>query len=732
MDDRDAEFLKRLLETFKAEGAEHLEVIASSLLELERNMPAEEAERVVEIIFREAHSMKGAARSVNLSGIERICQSLESVFAALKKKELTLSPRLFDILHRAVNLLYAMLASPEDDSAERGPAREIVSGLSDIITRREETPVAEVPPLSPAEGVPPPQAAHLLMAETVRVAKTKLDLLLLQGEGFLALKQAAAQRSSEMAGAAVAAAELANEWSVLQGEMKDSEVRNSPRLQQVSERLASLSGALGKMNNRLDQDRRSAAMMIDTLLDTLKSVSMFPFSSLLDMMGKVVRDLAHDQGKQVRLLVTGGEIEADRRILDEMREPLIHLVRNCIDHGIENPEERRASGKDETGELRIEIGYREGQWIELIVADDGKGIDPERVKNSAVRLGLISPEEAERLNEEGVASLMFRSGVSASRMITEISGRGLGLAIVRERVERLGGSIGCETAGGKGTLFRILLPLTLATFRGLLVRCGERHFVIPSTAVRRTARVGADEIRRNTVIANGRIIPVALLETVLELAAHGSAATSPFARLVILGAGGERVAFRVDEVLHEQEVLVKHLGPQLPRVRNVLAATILGNGEVVPILNVPDLIKSALRAPPPPAPEAHEEEAERKVKSILVVEDSITSRSLLKNILQAAGYAVRTAVDGVEGFRTLQEADFDLVVSDVDMPGMNGFELTAKIRSDRRLASLPVIIVTSLASREDQERGIDAGASAYLVKSSFDQSNLLEVIRRLL
>ena len=332
--------------------------------------------------------------------------------------------------------------------------------------------------------------------------------------------------------------------------------------------------------------------------------------------------------------------------------------------------------------------------------------------------------------------LIFRSAVSTSPLVTDISGRGLGLAIVREEVEKLGGLVRVETERDVGTSFRIALPLMLATFRGILVEASEQVFAVPTVNVDRVLRIAKNEIRtvenRETISVNERAVPLVRLDDALELPKkHTDGEDSRAILALVLGAAEERIAFRVDEILDEQEVLVKSLGKQLARVRNIAGATVLGSGKVVPILNAPDLIKSAVSSAPAAAGATPAEIAEEtEKKSILVAEDSITSRMLLKNILESAGYHVKTAVDGVDALTTLKAEEFDLLVSDIDMPRMNGLVLTERIRTDKRLAELPVVLVTALASREDRERGIDVGANAYIVKSRFDQSDLLQVIRR--
>jgi two-component system chemotaxis sensor kinase CheA len=313
------------------------------------------------------------------------------------------------------------------------------------------------------------------------------------------------------------------------------------------------------------------------------------------------------------------------------------------------------------------------------------------------------------------------------------------MAIVREKVEKLGGLISIETTLHLGTTFRIFLPVTLATFRGVIVQAAGQKFVVPTTNVEQVVRITPDNIKtvenKTTIALDGRAISLVRLADVLELPQRDQEAdNSKFIPVLLLGTVEKRIAFSIDKVLSEQEVLVKSLGKQLSRVRNIAGATVLGSGQVIPILNVPDLIKSAIQLAPIAfkTPLMTPEKVETAKKSILLVEDSVTSRMLLKGILESAGYTVKTAVDGVEAFTLLKTEMFHLVVSDIEMPRMNGFDLTSRIRSDQELADLPVILVTSLEAREHRERGIEVGANAYIVKSSFDQSNLLEITQRLI
>lgn len=792
-------FLQRLRATFKVEAEEHLHAISARLLELEKNpVPDRQAEHV-EAAFRHAHSLKGAARAVNLTGIEAVCQALESIFAAWKRRESSPAPEHFDVLHYALDLIGSGIPTADgqladiDEASFQALARQL-AGLSTRTPsggaqRASEAaplpPPAAEPPAAPpaappeepstepiaepAEAVrkavdtqdrtavapvrkaPPAASERLPSAQTVRISTAKLDQLLLVAEEMLHVKLSTARRTTDLRNLQAFFDRWRTEWNRIQPHVRalrnaadqPSQNNGASHLPNVLDfldwnlaQLKSLEDQLQAIGKAAAQDQAAAGKRVDELLADAKQLVMLPFSTLLDLFPRIVRDLSREQGKEVTLATHGAEVEMDKRILEHMKDALIHLVRNAIDHGIEKPDVRAQRHKPSPATLTISVAQVDGNKVEIRVSDDGAGIDVASVKAAAIRRGVLSEADAERLSDEQALALIFQSDVSTSPLITELSGRGLGLAIVREKTEELGGQVVVETHLHAGTTFRITLPTLLSTFRGVQVRVADRWFVIPTAHVRRVARLDAAEVKtvenRETITLGGQVLSLARLDAVLGLPrAPGLSETPAFLSVAVLSADGEQIAFAVDEVLREEEVLVKSLSRPLSRVRNIAGATILDAGKVVPVLHVPDLMKSARRTGFAPQPTAAGREPTAPRKRILVAEDSITSRMLLKNILESAGHEVRTAVDGVEALTELRIHDFDLVVSDIEMPRMNGFDLTAHIRSDRKLADMPVILVTALSSREDRERGIDVGANAYIVKSSFDQSNLLEAVRRL-
>lgn len=744
MSTREADFLKSLRATFKVEAAEHLHAIATGLLELEKAPVRDVQAGIIETVFRAAHSLKGAARAVDFTEIESHCQQLEDVFASWKRKKSAPTAASLDALHRKLDSISAVLSASEP--AAGAPAPPVAPAP------RADTPAPTEFAGQTARG---PERRAVAADGTVRISVAKLDASLVKAEEMLTAKQATGQRAAELRELLQRFEAWTREWSAIEPDahaLRQEIEQAAPgrsvaasgdavaRLLDFTDwnvsHLRSMESKLVALTRSAEQNYHVIGKLVDDLLEDSKNLLLLPFATLSAQFPKLVRDLCRDQSKEADLVIEGEDVELDKRILEDMKDPLVHLLRNCVDHGVEKPDVREAEGKSRRATITVAATQVDGSKVEISVADDGKGVDVEHVRQSAVKHGLLSPEAAARASDAEARGLIFQAEVSTSPMITRVSGRGLGLAIVRERAEELGGTVSVESQPGRGTTFRIVLPSLLATFRGILVEAAGRQFVVPTAHVERVARVRADDVRtvegRDTISLSGRAVARVSLSDVLQLPGAGGNGESPGGvPVVVLGMGDQRIAFAVDAVLDEQEVLVKTIGRPLSRVRNIAGATVLGSGQVVPILNVADLLKSARGAAASASRAAAEPQA-AEAGSILVAEDSITSRMLLKSILESAGYRVKTAVDGMEAFALLRAEHFDLIVSDVEMPRLNGFDLTARIRADKKLAELPVVLVTALETREDRERGVDVGASAYIIKSNFDQSNLLDAIRRLI
>jgi two-component system, chemotaxis family, sensor kinase CheA len=739
--------LNRLQATFRGEAEELLGSLSSLLIALEKEQDRAERQRLVEALYRKMHTLKGAAQAVNLLEVGEICQSLESLLAALKRGEITLEGGLFDNFHAAVDSI-GKLIFPDGEV----DARSEQSRLNKMFAKMRITEKSEPLPLT-AAAPPVEQAARnstpvekIQAGDTVRVSVQVLESLLLQAEELISAKLMASDLADGLSviieelegrkGDRVRGLDLVKQLHRQSGE-NGAVGKLSGMVEELSAYEGSLENRLARLGKSTGKSLHSLQLMVDTLLSEMKKVHLLPFNSLVEPFPKIIRDLALDLGKKVDLSCSGGELEIDRRILGELKEPLLHIIRNVIDHGIEKPGERQQSNKPSSGMISIDLRHQDGNRAEITIKDDGRGIDLALVKGAAARAELITPEQADSMSDSDALQLIFESGISTSPLITNISGRGLGLAIVREAMEKLGGHAAVSSRAGEGTEFRLVLPLSFATMRALLVETCGKECMIPAANIEQTARVPFTDIKcvenRETVNISGQALSLVRLGTLLELPGVDREGSGMHLEVVILSVAEKRIAVAVNQIIGIQEILAKPLGSQLSRVRNISGATVLGNGSVVPILNVNDLLRSAVNssaARVSALPSAGRTRA--KLRSVLVVEDSITSRTLLKNILESSGYMVKTAVDGIDGLSILKTEEFDIVVSDVEMPRMDGFELTAAIRRDKNLAELPVILVTGMESREDREHGIDVGASAYIVKSSFDQSRLVEAIEKLI
>lgn len=773
MIDKKQEFLKRILATFRIEAEENLISLSAKLIELEKEPPDEDKEKLLELIYRSAHSLKGASRAINLTDIGRLCHGFEDVISALRNNEIILNKNAYDILHQVVNTISQLVDIKEEDISQEFNIEisRLIENMTIIESGSEFTSPSPKAIHKPSiKEVPKTKKNNVVNSDnkkakanssfisntnasndTIRIKTSKLDNILVEAEEMLAIKLSSVQNSKYL----LNIHNKLNKWSSKANDFYD--IKNKLQIQLGKQgnysdeksdlrKLIEYSNWSEKQLNNIKKEINnlqkfsmwqvhSTTTKVDDLLDDVRDLIRVPFSSLLDVFPKMVRDISNDLGKEITFEVSKNVIEIDRRILEKIKDPLIHIVRNSIDYGIEKPEVRKKLNKHSVGKISINIEQIDNNKIEILITDDGSGINIEKLKKIYAKQEKIADNNIQNISEKDCLNYIFSSGVTTSDIVTELSGRGLGLAIVQDAIDDLGGSIDVESEKNKFTIFRIKLPLSVVTFRGILLETSNFSFIAPTSKLLNVIRVNINEIKtienKATISYKEKIIPLFSLHELLELPKIPH--SSEYIQIIVFEIKGKKLGISVDKVVGEQEVLVKKFNKQLQRIRNISGATILGSGEMVPILNVTDLFKSANKLIVADSDFTNGSDSDNKTaKSILVVEDSITSRTLLKNILEASGYVVTTSVDGVDGYMKLQEERFDAVVSDVEMPRMNGFELTEKIRANKKTEEIPVLLVTSLSKREDKERGIDVGANAYIVKSSFDQSNLLEILERLI
>jgi two-component system chemotaxis sensor kinase CheA len=464
------------------------------------------------------------------------------------------------------------------------------------------------------------------------------------------------------------------------------------------------------------------------LQSDIRQLRMLPVANLFSGFYRMVRDLGKEQGKKVELYIEGEQTELDKKIIEEVKDPLTHILRNAIDHGLETPAVREKAGKNPSGSIWLRAS-QQGNSIIIEVEDDGQGINTEKLKEKAVADGLLDAGEAEMLSEEEALYLVFRSGLSTAAKVSKVSGRGVGVYFVKGNVEKVNWVVKVSSRLGQGCKFTLILPLTLTTSRVLLAGSGSYKYAIPVQSIERIVRVAESEVFRlqgqKVIKINDRNVPLFSLSEVLEQKA--SSQKEKRLTALVVASADKRAALTVDGLYGETEVVVKPLGAHLKRVKNVAGATVLGDGQVVIVLNASDLVKTA-SFKKQQLPAAGKQEAK---KTILIVDDSLTTRILEKNILEAAGYQTILAANGREAWEILASRTCDLVFTDIDMPVMDGFALTSKIKQHPQLKNLPVVIVTALEDEQTRRKGLEVGADAYFVKQNFNREVILETVSQL-
>jgi two-component system, chemotaxis family, sensor kinase CheA len=734
---RSDELAARLLSMFVEELEEQLRVINEDLLTLER-APAD-SERL-RSLFRSMHSLKGAARAANVAPIEELCHALEGELAQARDGQRPLTPP---------QLLHGFAASDAlADAARRLRAGETIPvGEYDalLLAIRSGSPLprssgrsgaAESPP--PAAS-PPPATAPAAAAEPVVEQRAVVrapdsaqgedaaDEQLRVGARRLDGLTAAAAELREMSGTVAAwPEELETMRTQLQRSSATWKREGRADVAAVNALLSEVARNLAALERDIQEQARGADTVSLRLIESARHIRQRPFGDIAQPLARVGRDVGVQTGKTVRVVVSGERVEADRTVLEALREPLIHLVRNAADHGLETPVERERAGKPPEGTVHIEAALR-GDRLTVTVSDDGRGLDLPAIRAALARKGRHVPAD-----DAAVVRSLLGGQISTRIVATEISGRGVGLDAARAAVERIGGTLEVRWTRGAGTAFILEVPLSVATMRALLVSVGGHPIGVPTALVERVERAapGATSVVAGERVLLGRAAPIRLASLGRLLGARAEEAPNDDQSLqvVVVVAAGARLALVVDELLEEREVVVRPIEYAASVGSRYVGAALLADGKVAPVLNVPGVIG-----------EAGDRGVARFVDAtaagparILVADDSITTRALEESVLTAAGYDVVTAPDGAEALRIIEAGGIDLLVTDVEMPNMTGLELCARIRASRANASLPVIIVSSLDRPEHRAQGMEAGADAYVTKSSFEQGELIALVERLL
>jgi two-component system chemotaxis sensor kinase CheA len=740
-----------MIELFFDEAAERLEALAGKLVDVERRPSDVELLRDV---FRDLHTVKGSSAMVGLAPVNHLAHAAEDLVGQIRDAGRAVDGAVVDALLAALDGLRAML----DQARARAP---ISFDPAPVIARLRNPGAA--PPAAPAGAAPGAPAAPAPASEhaadkgrpTIRVDFEKLDTLMnLVGELVLGrdelrgavaslgslttelaadrgvARRVASVRASSIASAAAAAGAAAG--ATLSAAATRGLTALGDELSRVERVLGELATDLGHGTDRLDA-------ISGELREQVMRLRMVPVAGVFRKHVRTVRDLAAQLGKRARLELVGEDTELDKLLVEALDEPLMHLVRNSVDHGIEPPEQRAPAGKPVEGVVRLIAAHR-GNQVEIRVADDGRGLDPARLRAKAVERGLLTAAEADALDDAGARALIFAAGFSTAATVSEVSGRGVGMDVVRQTiVTRLKGTIDIESTLGQGSTFVLKLPLTLAIIQVLVARAGGETFAIPLDVVQRVLAIQPGQIElvgdREVCVVRGKHVPLVRLDAVLEL----DGASEGELQLVLVEQGGQPYALVCDHLLGKREIVIKSLGRLLAAVPCVAGATLLGD-RVALILDVPAILRRAselARAParpPRPAGPGHAAAPGRAgagATQILLVEDSDIVRESLRRLLAEAGYLVTVAIDGQHGLELARARRFDLVSTDVVMPRMDGYELTRALRAMPEYANVPIVMVTSMGERIDRVRGFDAGIDEYITKPH-DRTQLLRVVRKLL
>ncbi len=731
-----------LSELFQAEAESQVKVLTSGLLALERRPDGSED---LEACMRAAHSLKGAARVVHADSAVELAHAMEDLFVAAQQGRVRLDQCAIDVLLKAVDLMTAA-AAPTGRVTVGRQVDAVVADLGKLLTERPAGLPAPVEAWTGELEELPPDTAQVDTAQvdkaqveasrtdrSLRVAVDNLNRLVgLAGEVLVESRQL------QPLGQALARLRLLQQETAQTVEaLAESVVRGEPQgvlaatAAEARRRIRSCEAYLNERLADLEQAERRNTRTANRLYDQALACRMQPFRDGAGGLPRMTRDLARSLGKQARLMIEGATTQVDRDILARLEAPLTHLVRNAIDHGLEAPAERLAAGKPAEGIVRLEACHA-GGVLQITVADDGRGIDLARLRAAVVERRLAVLDTIDRLSEAELLEFLFLPGFTLKREVTEISGRGVGLDAVRDMLKQVRGQVRVTTQPGRGTRFQLQLPLTLSFVRGLIAEIAGEPYAFPLAQLVRVLKVPRGEIQtlqgRQHFAFEGRQIGLVSARQVLD--GDAAANDDELLSIIVLGDGREVYGLAVDRFLGGAELVVQPLDPRLGKLRDVSAAALTADGEIVLIIDVEDLIRSIERLVE--ADRLAKVEAgcaiQDRRKRILVVDDSLTVRELERKLLDHHGYEVQVAVDGMDAWACVRGSRFDLVVTDVDMPRMDGIELVEMIRRDANLSSLPVVILSYKDREDDRRRGLEAGADYYLTKGSFQDDGLLNAV----
>jgi len=779
--------MMELLEDFLVEAFEMIEEMDQDLIELENNPDDLD---LLNKIFRVAHTIKGSGSFLNFDKLTHLTHHMEAVLDKARKGELRITPEIMDVILESVDAMKAILEYIRDHGDDSSPDVEIESIVKklDAIVNGEIVPADEegekeaseqksnsklenisieniddidVSELSPEEldavleklvediNTPPEESAQ---NEEKSQSEEKPQANEEKNEEKKAPVQKSQSKPANKENKPVSKEEQKKEIKKQLVSTKEQTIRvDVKRLDQ----LMNLIGELVLAKNRLIkiyndvEERYEGEKFLEELNQVVSSISivttdlqiavmktrMLPIGKVFNKFPRLVRDLSRELGKKVKLIIEGEETELDKSIIEEIGDPLVHMIRNAVDHGIEPPEERRKKGKPEEGTIWLKA-YNEGNMIVIEIKDDGKGMDPEILKKKAIEKGIITPQEAENMSDKEAFMLIFKPGFSTAEKVTNVSGRGVGMDVVKTNIEQLNGIIEIDSVPGKGTTIKLKIPLTLAIIQALLVASQEDLFAVPLSNVIETVRIVEEDIYtiegKSVLKLRDEVLPLVNMADIFEI--EKILEPEKYLYVVILGLGATKIGLIVDRFIGQEEIVIKSLGEFLKGLPGIAGATIRGDGRVTLIVDVASLMKLAKETHNKKIVTESLKEAKKKKEKpsdyvVMIVDDSAMDRKIMRQALEELGVTIKEAKDGVEALNMLKQNDVDAMLIDIEMPRMDGYTLAQEIRKYNKYRKLPLIAVTSRATKADRVRGVEVGMNEYITKP-YTKEYLQNVVKR--
>lgn len=748
---------QKFIAKFAVEAREHLKHLNDGILSLEKHP---EDPDTLNSVFRLAHSIKGSSKMMKLTPISETAHKIEDVLDALRGKTIRQSGELLDILFEGLDAIELMLDKIASGQPLDAPSNHTLRKLEDAAggcfsdkPSPESPAITDVPSLDDdsrdnlesnlqdAEGFSSgyecmaPEEDAENVSDTLRVNTQKLDgLIKLMGE-IISANNRAKQRSGELK----KIENLALNQMQLLARIEHQEGDFEDCLLELIDDAGNLYRQIKNYADAVKEDINIQNILSGKLRDRSLKLRMQPISTILDTFGRTIRNIAREAGKKVDFIVEGGDTELDKKIIEMIGDPLIQMIRNGIEHGIEAPDYRKKNGKPETGTIRFSAAY-EGGNVRIVIQDDGRGIQLKKIREKALKNGLINEMEINAIPDSEMVKYIFHPGLSTSEIITDLSGRGVGMDVVKKNImEDLKGSIRIDTREGQGTTFSILMPVTMAIIHIFLVKAAGYTFAIPANFIMEFIRIRESDLievtGKQAVRLREDIIPIENPAVILNLPVHPSAryqSDRDDMLVMIVSLGEDRLGLIIDTLIDEEDRVIKALPSHMKNLQWVSGFIISSKNEIFNVLHIPKIIDAA-REKPSLATQQKKTEAQAKIRPhILVVDDSMSTREIEKSILESYGYQVTLAVDGMDGLEKAGNSSYDLVISDIEMPHLDGFALTETLRKEKAYRETPIILVTSRDKDEDKKRGILAGADAYIVKGAFDQTALIDSVQRLI